>query len=70
LRCTAMRRVHPELYYYKTKAGREVDFVVPARSRPQALIQVCVARFRFQAAPCRKRVPHCAATGPSRATNS
>ena len=33
-----MRRVHPELYYYKTKAGRKVDFLVPARGRPQALL--------------------------------
>ncbi len=38
---TALRRAHPELYYYKTKTGREVDFVVPARGRPRALVQVC-----------------------------
>jgi uncharacterized protein len=38
---TALRRLHPELYYYKTRAGREVDFVVPARGRPRALIQAC-----------------------------
>lgn len=37
---TALRRAHPELYYYKTKTGREVDFVVPARGRPRALVQV------------------------------
>ncbi len=38
---TALRRAHPELYYYKTKTGREVDFVVPSRGRPRALVQVC-----------------------------
>ena len=38
---TALRRLHPEIYYYKTKAGREVDFVVPARGSPRALVQVC-----------------------------
>ena len=38
---TALRRAHPEIYYYKTKTGREVDFVVPARGRPHALVQVC-----------------------------
>ncbi|HQP89314.1 MAG TPA: ATP-binding protein, partial [Thermoanaerobaculia bacterium] len=26
---------------YKSKSGREVDFVVPGRGRPRALIQVC-----------------------------
>lgn len=38
---TALRRAHPEIYYYKSKSGREVDFVVPGRGRPRALIQVC-----------------------------
>lgn len=38
---TALRRTHPEIYYYKTKSGREVDFVVPGRGRPRALVQVC-----------------------------
>lgn len=38
---TALRRRHPELYYYKTRGGKEVDFVVPARGRPAALVQVC-----------------------------
>ena len=38
---TSLRRAHPELYYYKTKSGREVDFVVPGRGRPRALVQVC-----------------------------
>lgn len=37
----ALRRLHPEIYYYKTRSGREVDFIVPARSRPCMLVQVC-----------------------------
>src|ERR1035437_2896695 len=38
---TALRRVFPEIFYYKTAAGREVDFVVPLRSRSPLLMQVC-----------------------------
>jgi len=38
---TALRRLHPEIYYYKTKTGREVDFIVPIRGRSQMLVQVC-----------------------------
>jgi len=38
---TALRRLHPEIYYFKTKTGREVDFIVPMRGRPQMLLQVC-----------------------------
>ena len=38
---TALRRLHPEIYYYKTKNGREVDFIVPLRGRPRMLVQVC-----------------------------
>ena len=37
----ALRRLHPEIYYYKTKGGREVDFVVPMRNRTRILVQVC-----------------------------
>lgn len=37
----ALRRLHPEVYYYRTRTGREVDFVVPGRSRPNVLVQVC-----------------------------
>jgi len=37
----ALRRLHPEIYYYKTKGGREVDFVVPMRNRARMLVQVC-----------------------------
>lgn len=38
---TALRRVHPEVFYYKTRSGREVDFIVPMRGRPKLLVQVC-----------------------------
>jgi hypothetical protein len=38
---TALRRLHPTIYYYKTKTGREVDFVVPLRGRERLLVQVC-----------------------------
>lgn len=38
---TALRRLHPAVYYYKTKSGREVDFVVPLRGRTPMLVQVC-----------------------------
>jgi predicted AAA+ superfamily ATPase len=38
---TTLRRLHPEIYYYKTRAGREVDFLVPMRKRANALIQAC-----------------------------
>ena len=37
----ALRRLHPEIYYYKTRTGREVDFIVPARGRRWMLVQVC-----------------------------
>ena len=38
---TAIRRLHPEIYYYRTRTGKEVDFIVPKRGRPRILIQVC-----------------------------
>jgi predicted AAA+ superfamily ATPase len=38
---SALRRLHPEIYYYKTKTGREVDFIVPMRGRARLLVQVC-----------------------------
>jgi hypothetical protein len=36
-----LRRVFPELFYFKTRSGREVDFVAPSRTRPPMLIQAC-----------------------------
>ena len=38
---TALRRRHPEIHYYWTRTGREVDFVVPRRGRPPLLVQAC-----------------------------
>ncbi len=38
---TALRRIYPEIYYYKTKTGREVDFIVPMRNRKHKMVQVC-----------------------------
>jgi predicted AAA+ superfamily ATPase len=38
---TTLRRLHPEIYYYKTRSGREVDFIVPDRGRSRMLVQVC-----------------------------
>jgi len=38
---TALRRLYPEIYYYKTKSGREVDFIVPMRKLQRMLVQVC-----------------------------
>jgi len=37
----ALRRVHTEVYYYKTKTGKELDFVVPLHGRSRLLVQVC-----------------------------
>ncbi len=36
-----LRRNHQEIYYYKTRNGREVDFVVPRRRARPMLVQVC-----------------------------
>ena len=38
---TALRRRHAEIHYYRTRTGREVDFVVPRRGRPPMLVQAC-----------------------------
>jgi predicted AAA+ superfamily ATPase len=45
---TALRRLHPEIYYYKTRTGREVDFIVPMRGRPRMLVQVCASLAEAQ----------------------
>lgn len=37
----ALRRVYPEVFYYKTRSGREVDFVIPVRGHSKLLVQVC-----------------------------
>ncbi len=44
---TALRRLHPDVRYYRTKSGREVDFIVPSVSPETGdrtgwrLVQVC-----------------------------
>lgn len=38
---TALRRLYTEIYYYKTKTGKEVDFIVPLRDGKRILVQVC-----------------------------
>lgn len=38
---TALRRIHTEIYYYKTKTGREIDFIIPLHGRSRMLVQVC-----------------------------
>jgi len=45
---TALRRVTPEIFYHKTKTGREVDLVarlltVPGQERAVMLVQVCAS---------------------------
>ncbi len=40
---TALRRVFPEIFYYKTADGREVDFIVRSGSRSPILTQVCAS---------------------------
>lgn len=38
---TALRRLSAEIFYYKTKNGREVDFIVQTQDRSRMLVQVC-----------------------------
>jgi predicted AAA+ superfamily ATPase len=45
---TALRRHHSEIYYFKTKTGREVDFIVPGRDRSRMLVQVCESLVEAQ----------------------
>ena len=45
---TALHRVTPEIFYHKTKTGREVDFVAllpsaPGQERAVMLVQVCAS---------------------------
>jgi hypothetical protein len=37
----ALRRCFPEIFYYKTQSGREVDFCVQDKDRSLKLVQVC-----------------------------
>ena len=38
---TALRRVTPDIHYYRSKAGREVDFIARMPDRSLRLVQVC-----------------------------
>jgi predicted AAA+ superfamily ATPase len=38
---TALRRLYPKIHYYKTKTGREVDFIVSTSNKMRILIQAC-----------------------------
>jgi predicted AAA+ superfamily ATPase len=38
---SGLRRLYQEIYYYKTKTGKEVDFIIPLRGCSKMLIQVC-----------------------------
>ena len=38
---TALRRITPDIFYFKSKNGREVDFIVQMHDRSRMLIQVC-----------------------------
>jgi predicted AAA+ superfamily ATPase len=37
----ALRRVTPNIFYYKTRTGREVDFIAGRRGETHMLVQVC-----------------------------
>jgi hypothetical protein len=38
---TALRRITADIYYFKSKAGREVDFIALLPDRSRMLVQVC-----------------------------
>jgi predicted AAA+ superfamily ATPase len=38
---TALRRITPDIFYYKTKGGREVDFIAQILDQSRILVQVC-----------------------------
>ena len=38
---TALRRISPDIFYFKTKTGKEVDFIAKLRDGSRMLIQVC-----------------------------
>jgi predicted AAA+ superfamily ATPase len=38
---TTLRRVTPNIFYYKTRTGREVDFIVGRQGPSRMLVQVC-----------------------------
>lgn len=49
---TTLRRMTPDIFYYKTNGGREVDFIAQWQDRPRLLVQVCES---LASPPTRKR---------------
>jgi uncharacterized protein len=45
---TALRRLYTKIFYYKTKTGREVDFIVPTSGKKRILIQACASLTESQ----------------------
>jgi len=45
---TALRRLYSKIHYYRTKSGREIDFIVSSRNRERQLIQVSDALLEPQ----------------------
>jgi len=43
---TALRRITPEIYYYKSTSGRETDFIALLPDKSRMLVQVCEALIR------------------------
>jgi predicted AAA+ superfamily ATPase len=37
----ALRRRYPDVFYYRTKNGREIDFVTHGRTQARLLVRVC-----------------------------
>ncbi|MCZ7556584.1 MAG: ATP-binding protein [Bacteroidia bacterium] len=46
---TALRRITPDIFYYKTRTGREVDFIFGRRATSHRLVQVCESLAAQQA---------------------
>lgn len=44
----ALRRITPDIAYFKTKGGREVDFIVRLPDRSRMLVQVCESTVNRQ----------------------
>jgi hypothetical protein len=38
---TALRRISSDIFYYRTRSGKEVDFIVQMPDRSRLLVQVC-----------------------------
>ena len=45
---TALRRASPDIYYYKTKGGLEVDFITQIQGGSRLLVQVCESMVKPQ----------------------